>query len=250
MKSVIIAIRPQWCEKIASGEKTIEVRKSAPKEVPFKAYIYATRPKKFYKCGAVSTSDELLWLSNGKVEMGDGFKFWANGDEYQCLNGRIIGEFICDGIAEFEGEFHDDGSTEELRRVWYDEDDGERDAELFAENGEQNYLCTASCLTWNELKKYIGIGYHTFYGWHISDLKIYDKPRALSEFYYCCKEMKANEPRAGKYVSLSCYACRHNALKRTEDYSEYNNMLGYICKRNITRPPQSWQYVEEVEQTI
>lgn len=86
----------------------------------------------------------------------------------------------------------------------------------------------------------------TLYGWHISDLKIYDKPKELREFYYCCKEMKANEPRAGKYVSLSCYACRHNALKRTEDYSEYNNMLGYICKRNITRPPQSYMFVEEL----
>lgn len=104
----------------------------------------------------------------------------------------------------------------------------------------------AMCLNQPELIRY-GKG-NPLYGWHISDLKIYDKPKELSEFYYCCKEMKANEPRAGKYVSLSCYACRHNALKRTEDYSDYNNMLGYICKRNITRPPQSWQYVEEVEQ--
>ena len=30
MKSVLITIRPQWVEKIASGEKTIEVRKAAP----------------------------------------------------------------------------------------------------------------------------------------------------------------------------------------------------------------------------
>ena len=26
MKGVLISIRPKWCEKIASGEKTIEVR--------------------------------------------------------------------------------------------------------------------------------------------------------------------------------------------------------------------------------
>lgn len=90
MKSIMIAIRPNWCEKIASRRKTIEVRKSAPKEVPFKAHIYATKPKRFYKCGAVSTSDELLWLTNGKVEMGDGFKFWADGDEYQTLMERLL----------------------------------------------------------------------------------------------------------------------------------------------------------------
>ena len=40
MKSVLLSTRPKWCEKICYGEKTIEVRKSAPKEVPFKAYIY------------------------------------------------------------------------------------------------------------------------------------------------------------------------------------------------------------------
>ena len=43
MKSVLISTRPKWCEKIASGKKTIEVRKTAPKEVPFKAYIYETK---------------------------------------------------------------------------------------------------------------------------------------------------------------------------------------------------------------
>ena len=27
-KAVMLSIRPKWCEKIASGEKTIEVRKT------------------------------------------------------------------------------------------------------------------------------------------------------------------------------------------------------------------------------
>lgn len=40
MKSVMLSIRPTWCEEIASGEKTIEVRKTKPKlETPFKCYI-------------------------------------------------------------------------------------------------------------------------------------------------------------------------------------------------------------------
>ena len=37
MKNILLAVRPKWVEKIASGGKTIEVRKTAPKEVPFKA---------------------------------------------------------------------------------------------------------------------------------------------------------------------------------------------------------------------
>lgn len=191
MKSVLISIRPQWVEKIchkigedetgkAIYEKRIEVRKSAPKEVPFKAYIYATRPKKFYKCGAVSTSDELLWLANGEVEMGDGFKFWADGDEYQCLNGRIIGEFICDKINKYTFSHYE--------------------AEYRVTHIEQN----AMCLNQPELI-YYGKG-ETLYGWHISELKIYDKPRNLNEF--------------GK--------------------------VGFGHEVPLKRPPQSWMYIEDL----
>lgn len=43
MKSVLISIQPRWCELIASGKKTIEIRKTKPKlETPFKVYIYCT----------------------------------------------------------------------------------------------------------------------------------------------------------------------------------------------------------------
>ena len=42
-KSVMISIRPKWCEKIVNGEKTIEVRKTRPKlNTPFRVYIYCT----------------------------------------------------------------------------------------------------------------------------------------------------------------------------------------------------------------
>lgn len=43
-KSVMLSVRPKWCEKIANGEKTIEVRKTRPKlDTPFKCYIYCTQ---------------------------------------------------------------------------------------------------------------------------------------------------------------------------------------------------------------
>ena len=44
MRAVLISIRPKWCELIASGKKTIEVRKTAPKiNTPFKCYTYCTK---------------------------------------------------------------------------------------------------------------------------------------------------------------------------------------------------------------
>ena len=218
MKSVLISIQPKWVEKIASGEKTIEVRKTAPKQVPFKCYIYCTKAKSQWR---YSDYEGAYENSKGKIVY---------------AQQHIIGEFVCDGIAEFESEFHDDNSTEELRRVWYDEDDGERDAELFAEDGDTNYLCTDACLTWNELKKYVGIGDRTFYGLHISDLKIYDKPKELSEFKTppCEKGEKA------------CEKCKYLVKIDTPDMHEVDCFVAN--GRPITRAPQSWQYVEELEE--
>lgn len=173
MKSVLISIRPEWVEKIASGKKTIEVRKSAPKEVPFKAYIYMTK------------------------------------------SGKVIGEFICDKIDEYA--FHD-GLTE------------------FNSMGLPSriygsYLIFADeyksmCLSYDEVKDY-GKG-KTLYGWHISDLKIYDKPKELSEFYRTCKS--SCKPSNGKILCITTKSLKMN---------------GCDGKIPLTRPPQSWQYVEE-----
>lgn len=82
MKSVLISIRPEWCEKIASGEKTVEVRKTRPKiEPPFKCYIYCT--------------------------VGDG----AAGDilpNSGVTCGKVIGEFVCNRIDRWSHHIHDD----------------------------------------------------------------------------------------------------------------------------------------------
>lgn len=209
MKSVLISIQPQWCEKIASGKKTIEVRKSAPKEVPFKAYIYCTKAKKFYKCGAVSTSDELLWLANRKVEIGDGFKLWAAGDEYQGLNGRVIGEFICDKVYNLIDAF---GGI-----MFADENLNQLEPQLFRD---------MSCLTDEQTADYLGD--KDGYGLHISDLKIYDKPKELSEFYAKC-----NIPESKCKLCDNCF------------YKENGYGQDYAVKK-LTRPPQSYMFVEEI----
>ena len=39
MKSVFLSIQPKWCELIASGEKTVEIRKTKPKlKIPLALY--------------------------------------------------------------------------------------------------------------------------------------------------------------------------------------------------------------------
>lgn len=141
MKSVILSVQPQWCELIASGKKTIDVRKSAPKEVPFKVYIYQTKKRITIKTFKEDCSNGII--HNAKLLK---------------AHGKVIGSFICDRIDEIypDLEYYSDG---------YDIDD-----DSLAE----------TCLTREQLREY-GKGV-TLYGWHISALKIYDKPKELSDF--------------------------------------------------------------------
>jgi predicted transcriptional regulator len=46
MKAILMSVRPEWVAKILNGEKTIEIRKTAPKcELPVEVYIYCTAGK-------------------------------------------------------------------------------------------------------------------------------------------------------------------------------------------------------------
>lgn len=84
MKSVLLSIHPEWCELIASGKKTVEIRRTRPKiETPFKCYIYCTLEgcKEFFK--DTLGGDVAKW-NKGK---------WAD------KKGKVIGEFICDEIS-------------------------------------------------------------------------------------------------------------------------------------------------------
>ena len=147
MKAVLIAIKPKWVEKIASGKKTVEVRKSAPKEVPFKAYIYETYDKNYDNIG-------VCW--------GEGKTF-----EHGCK--KVIGEFVCNKVKKYEPHV--------ILCACYEVNGADVKENLRYNKG--------TCLSYEDMvKKSNG---KPLYGWHISDLKIYDKPRELSEFSIPCK---------------------------------------------------------------
>lgn len=67
-------------------------------------------------------------------------------------SGKVIGEFICDRIDKYSAN----------RLGWY------------------KYPIEETCL-WNNEIAYYGKG-KSLYGWYISNLVIYDKPKELSEF--------------------------------------------------------------------
>ena len=199
MNSYIVSIRPKWVEKIASVEKTIEVRKSAPKEVPFKAYIYETKESK-------------------KRYLDDRFNSFFNNKSHYTDMGKIIGEFICDKVDAYnfhEGltEFNSMGLPSRIYGSYL----------IFADDYK------SMCLSYDEVKSY-GKG-KTLYGWHIADLKIYDKPKELSEFYRPCS------------YSGICYSC-----ERFRPNGTPNDKPNDFCDGTISRPPQSYMRVEELKE--
>lgn len=163
MKSVLMSIKPQWCELIASGKKTIEVRKTRPKIEKvgdkFKCYIYMTKDIRF--------------------------------NTFHSFNaGKVIGEYVCNKITHYPFENYNDG-------------------EHLIPFGDLE----KTCLDGFQIYDYLGT--KDGYGWHISDLKIYDEPKELREF------------------------CFTNSVKGRWDKNGCRNMV-------VRKPPQSWCYVEEV----
>lgn len=173
MKAVLLSIQPKYCELIASGKKTIEVRKTRPKiDTPFKCYIYCTKIK-----------NGFLKIRNAIEELGN--------PEYR-IDGKVIGEFVCDNMLH---------SNENA---------------FIGNKPLTQYVLKSSCLTMEEINQYRQG--KNIYAWHISDLKIYDKPKDLSEFY----------TYAPKYT--------------VKDGSNYSRVLA----NSLKRPPQSWCYVERL----
>lgn len=192
MKAVLISVRPKWCWLITLLIKLLEIRKTRPKiEGPFKCYIYCTKSKQFFNCGGMRLSNEDLYrLPNGEIKYGCSVELMSYGDdEYDVnnfLNGKVIGEFICDGIIS-HCEMANADIAEQQGRI-------KREELLKYSNGKE------------------------LFGWHISDLKIYETPKELSDF---------RKP-------VDC----HRGIAR-------ENCVGcWDCE--ITRPPQSWCYVEDI----
>ena len=152
-KAVMISVKPKWCELIANGKKTIEVRKSRPKiETPFKCYIYCTKFKDIHID---------MFLNYDETEK----------KTYIC-NGKVIGEFVCDKIDYFS--FSDS--------EWAYSVAPPGSVMPMNEDKAIKIMGNKGCLTVDDIVSYFGDEDYKAYFWHISDLKIYDKPKELSEF--------------------------------------------------------------------
>ena len=167
------------------------MRKTRPKiPVPFKCYIYCTKPKMITKY-VFKPEDYPEYMRPEKTvfckvpDASSPFCSEVNG------NGKVIGEFVCDCITG-----------------------------LRADNGIQTYYNGPDA----EIIKYAS-GKKVYY-WHISDLKIYDEPKELQSFWKADKCPYATE--SGCTYKYHCF--RAGQTQR--------------CGETLTRPPQSWCYVD------
>ena len=201
MKAVLISIRPNWCKLIWSGMKTVEVRKTRPKlETPFKVYIYCT-----------GHDGWIMKLPKAGV---------------QKMDSRVIGEFTCSYIAPIF-----------RYAAWIPEEPAKliaRCADGKCRKGYTDRLLQDACMNRADVEKcFDGLNGLAGYGWHISELKIYDKPKSILDFH-----------RAVDKTKLWCEKCAIGGKKGTACAFCYG-----LDGLRIRRPPQSWCYVEELECT-
>lgn len=189
MKAILMSIHPVWCKKIFNGTKTIEVRKTKPKLTPpFKVYVYMTATKERFPLWEYVTA-----YRNSKGNM-------VNGSQ------KVIGSFICDWITKIEPHSDVDGCVNQYVHHY-------------------PAILGDDCLSFRLMKTYLGNS--EGYDWHITEPKLFDTPKELSEFNRPCKKYE------------NCEDCPH--------YINENTCFGFDigCDRRVIRPPQSWCYVEE-----
>lgn len=193
MKTVLVSIHPRWCKEIfVTKRKTIEVRKNRPRlETPFTVYVYQTK----HKC-----------------EKGDSRLVCDALDEL-LGGGKVIGSFVCNKIYSF--------ITFGAGAACIDSDWKQVSPER---------VIKETCLSEEQIMDYLeqGIGNYEGYGWHITEPKLFDKPRDITEFaiFGKCADECSEYDFCARDIAEDRMTCK--CFKRTF----------------LTRPPQSWCYVE------
>lgn len=197
MKAILLSIKPKWVAKILNGEKTIEVRKKFPENYRGRVYIYCTKNG----IGYARKSKDSWFVGVNKDN-----PLW----KYYMLNGKVVCSFKCYKVEEIEyrhGHFY--LTEQEIK-------DGEY-------RGDAAFK---SCLAQDELHSYLQG--KNGYAIHISDLKIFDKPKELSEFQKYCMQM------------INDFIAPIGLKYDKNTFQNYKNHSGLT----LTKAPQNFVYVE------
>jgi len=183
MKALLISIKPKYVALEINGLKKIEVRNTAPKD--WKDYLNG-KTKEMPK-----PIDVYIYCTKGKEESFIYPGMLISPSHYKA-NGKVVAKFTLNKVEMITYD-----STYKLFKL--------------------NDVLQNSCLEEKELFDYLKgkVGY----AWHISDLKILDIPREISEF---C---------GTKQYFIGC----ESGTDKTPRYAQ------------LTKAPQSWCYVEVLQ---
>lgn len=212
MNSIMISIRPKWVASILNGKKTIEVRKTAPKDwmdylsgktdekpKPKTVYIYCTKPNNSLFAVGKMFDDRIGKIAYFVDEKRYIEKYTDTGE---VLNGKVLAKFTLTEV-------------EDASRM---------------NSGDGFRFTNDACIGYDEFLNYLYKGKEQIFGWHISDLVIFDRPRELSEF------IPPKWDKCGVKDKNGLYQC---------DKCPYGDWANIQCKRKpLTKAPQSWCYVE------
>ena len=157
-KAILISIRPEHLVNILNGTKTLELRKSVPKDFKGWVYIYCTKGRK-----------DVLYKYKDKYYTNHYLTFT---DCVEVLNSKVVAMFWFDDYIKLD---YEDTYSDEF--YW-------RNSIISGKELEK-----ATCLSQYDIVDYGKK--KPLYAWHIKQLEIFDTPKELSEFY------KTNIPYMG-----------------------------------------------------
>ena len=175
MKRIMISIKPNWVQKLATREKWLECRKNKALRKAIENEIKEKGKAKV-----------LLYCSQGKpnfiVKKLEN-KVWV---DCGAANGKVVGYLVITHVYNvyyYQKEDERDVSDDH----YYIEKSALDDEEM----GTNTYLEEGSCLSQDELYDYYGG--KNGYALYVSDCVVFDKPKELSEFrlHYGYKECKS-----------------------------------------------------------
>lgn len=193
-RMILASIKPYYYYLIAEGIKKIEVRKSALKNLPQDIAFYMSK-------------DERSFAKIPKEFQ----------EKYRKHFGKVGMRVVCDKIDSLQKRGIDNNFDYCYLSLneWGNDDIAVEITDI-----------KKSCISKADLNKY-GANVQWLYAWHISDLKIYGKPKELSEF------------RKSGFMTEEEWL--FNLYPNTHCHYE-----AWAKKFEITRPPQSYMFVEEV----
>jgi hypothetical protein len=192
MKAVLLSTQPKWVQKIChkigeiNGKPIYEKGGEVRKSIPI-----LQPPFKVYIYETLGKKRK--YRCRDLTALDDSEKTYFDYDG----RGVVIGEFVCDKFYFWQKDIYD-FNTITLEQ-----------------------LSELSCVSEDDLIKYANGSMLKL--WHISDLVIYDKPRALYDFVNYDKHEVCLKKDC---FSGDCWSCPNNAI--------------------MVRPPQSWCYVKAI----